>query len=185
MGCGESKHAVATGNTISQRMKLSDDVTKKSKDTETIPEKLTNDANTNSLVQKCQAISQNRKEDSAGGNAKAVADEEVVNENAVLKEGDDIKESNEKKEGGDVKEGDEERKLNDAVEEKGSVEETKTVTINEPTKGNEEDLIKEAKVVPTVEPKDSIVTVTFAAEQVKLPNTDEVQIFTLHPNDQT
>lgn len=85
MGCGESKHDVATGNTINR--KKSDAGNGKSKDIETIKETSTNDDKTNSLVQpeENQNVSKNSGDDDNVG-ANAIADVKDKNGTKELKE---------------------------------------------------------------------------------------------------
>ncbi|XP_059627951.1 uncharacterized protein LOC132270764, partial [Cornus florida] len=120
MGCGKSKPAVATGNTISRSKRSSNtDHAKKTKDIETIPEKTTNNTNTNtdtntqvetknakveedsnSSIQPKQEI-ENAEKGSEIGNiiVKVVADKEDVKLNADSKEGDGNEEKDKKKQG--------------------------------------------------------------------------------------
>ncbi|KAA8527484.1 hypothetical protein F0562_034801 [Nyssa sinensis] len=168
MGCGESKHDVVTGNTVSQSKRSNSDA-ENNKDTETISEKATNDHTntTNSSAQ--QEETENAKEDSIkliskdGGDVEekeeepgrlmsrdspghffsSRKDEETIE--SIISEGMSGKSeyySPRTKEA--VSKGNE--KLDDAC----GGERTR-----EPTKVNEENSDREAEVMPTIELKDS------------------------------
>lgn len=101
MGCGESKHEVATGNTIPSQKK-SDTNTKNSKDIETVRETNTKDnTESTSVPQQPAAENEDNKED-LGGAVAAASDGEDRDENAAAKEGDGDKQIDKGKEGGDV-----------------------------------------------------------------------------------
>ncbi|KAG8633663.1 hypothetical protein MANES_18G140000v8 [Manihot esculenta] len=86
MGCRESKHAVATGNTIS-RKKSDAGISRKNKDIKTADKTSEKESNTDSLVQ--QEESQNVTKCLGDENAMAVADEvnkDITDEYKELKE---------------------------------------------------------------------------------------------------
>ncbi len=117
MGCGESKHDVATGNTILRKKSNtntndntntntntnSNDNTnsKNSKDIETVIETNTKDNTTNSSVQQ-QPENVNNIEDNKDniGGAVEADDSKDINENNAVNEGDDIEIDKEKEGGG-------------------------------------------------------------------------------------
>ncbi|GFY85232.1 hypothetical protein Acr_03g0020060 [Actinidia rufa] len=120
MGCGKSKLAVATENTIAKtKSKESSEVSTQKENVETIPDKVINDTN----------VAVEKEKDEGEKESKNVDSKDNVQESEGTKEetlGGVIEETkNENNDNVDSKGGDDEKDANEVEEEKGSVEEAK------------------------------------------------------------
>lgn len=89
MGCGESKHDVATGNTIFRKKSNVGEQSRKSKDTKAAPEKVTNDKETDSLLgQQQEGDDGNVRNIEGNVDQPAAEDVKDIAENTEPKEGD-------------------------------------------------------------------------------------------------